>query len=76
MFNNYSIDLCYLKVSFPMLYTLTQNYYIFYLQLLKPYVVANTRRYDMPGGDNLVKDVQCYELFGGIALKNHAFSFF
>ena len=24
---------------------------------------------------NLVKDVQCYELFGGIALKNHAFSF-
>ena len=27
------------------------------------------------GGDNLVKDVQCYELFGGIALKNHAFSF-
>ena len=29
----------------------------------------------VPGGDNLVKDVQCYELFGGIALKNHAFSF-
>ena len=28
------------------------------------------------GGDNLVKGVQCYELFGGIALKNHAFSFF
>ena len=28
----------------------------------------------VPGGDNLVKDVQCYELFGGIALKNHAFS--
>ena len=26
--------------------------------------------------DNLVKYVQCYELFGGIALKNHAFSFF
>ena len=25
--------------------------------------------------DNLVKDVQCYELFGGIAPKNHAFSF-
>ena len=25
----------------------------------------------VPGGDNLVKDVQCYELFGGIALKNH-----
>ena len=23
-----------------------------------------------------VKDVQCYELFGGIALKNHVFSFF
>ena len=28
----------------------------------------------VPGWDNLVKDVQCYELFGGIALKNHAFS--
>ena len=25
------------------------------------------------GWDNLVKGVQCYELFGGIALKNHAF---
>ena len=24
----------------------------------------------------VVKDVQSYELFGGIALKNHAFSFF
>ena len=23
-----------------------------------------------------MKDVQCYELFGGIALKNHAFYFF
>ena len=23
-----------------------------------------------------VKGVQCYELFGGIALKNHTFSFF
>ena len=23
-----------------------------------------------------MKDVQCYELFEGIALKNHAFSFF
>ena len=23
-----------------------------------------------------MKDVQCYELFGGIALKNHAFSFY
>ena len=23
-----------------------------------------------------MKDVQCYELFGGIVLKNHAFSFF
>ena len=22
-----------------------------------------------------MKDVECYELFGGIALKNHAFSF-
>ena len=22
-----------------------------------------------------MKDAQCYELFGGIALKNHAFSF-
>ena len=30
----------------------------------------------LPGGDNLVKGVQCYELFGGIALKNHTFSFF
>ena len=29
----------------------------------------------VPGGDNLVKGVQCYELFGGIALKNHTFSF-
>ena len=28
----------------------------------------------VPGGDNLVKDVQCYELFRGIALKNYAFS--
>ena len=27
----------------------------------------------VPGGDNLVKGVQCYELFRGIALKNHAF---
>ena len=27
----------------------------------------------VPGGDNLVKGVQCYELFG--VLKNHAFSF-
>ena len=25
--------------------------------------------------DNLVKGVQCYEPFGGIELKNHAFSF-
>ena len=23
-----------------------------------------------------MKDVQCYELFGGITLNNHAFSFF
>ena len=23
-----------------------------------------------------MKGVQCYELFGGIALKNHTFSFF
>ena len=23
-----------------------------------------------------MKDVQCYELFGGITLKNHAFSYF
>ena len=28
----------------------------------------------VPGGDNLVKGVQCYELFGGIALKIHTFS--
>ena len=27
----------------------------------------------VPGGDNLVKVVQCYELFGEIALKNHTF---
>ena len=27
------------------------------------------------GGDNLVKGVQCYELFGGIALKIHTISF-
>ena len=27
----------------------------------------------VPGGNTLVKGVQCYELFGGIALKNHAF---
>ena len=27
----------------------------------------------VPGGDNLVKGVRCYELFGGIALKSHAF---
>ena len=26
--------------------------------------------------NSIIKDVQCYELFGGIALKNHAFSFF
>ena len=26
----------------------------------------------VPGGDNLVKGVPCYELFGGIALKNCA----
>ena len=26
----------------------------------------------VPGGDNLVKCVQCYELFGGKALKNNA----
>ena len=30
----------------------------------------------VPGGDNLVKGVQCYELFGGIALTNHAFYLF
>ena len=29
----------------------------------------------VPGGDNLVKDVQCYELFGGIAITNHVFFF-
>ena len=29
----------------------------------------------VPGGDNLVKGVQRYELFGGIALKIHTFSF-
>ena len=30
----------------------------------------------VPGGDILVKGVQCYELFEGIALKNHAFYLF
>ena len=30
----------------------------------------------VPGGDNLVKGVQCYELFGGIALKIHTFSYY
>ena len=30
----------------------------------------------VPGGDNFAMDVQCYELFGGITLKSHAFSFF
>ena len=29
----------------------------------------------VPSGDNLVKDLLCYEFFGGIALKNHAFLF-
>ena len=29
----------------------------------------------VPGGDNLVKDVQCYVFFGGIAHKNQASSF-
>ena len=29
----------------------------------------------VPDGDKLVKDVQCYELLGGIAHRNHAFSF-
>ena len=27
----------------------------------------------VPGGYNLVNGVQCYELFGGIAFKNHTF---
>ena len=27
----------------------------------------------VPGGDNLVNDVQCYELFGGMAFRNHEF---
>ena len=27
----------------------------------------------VPDGNNLVKNVQCYEIFGGIALKNHVF---
>ena len=30
----------------------------------------------VPGGDNLVKGVQCYELFGGIALKKSHFFVF
>ena len=40
------------------------------------YIVIAYHKYKEPGGDNLVKGVQCYELFGGIALKNHTFSFF
>ena len=28
------------------------------------------------GGDNLAKGVHCYELFGGIVLKNHAYFYF
>ena len=35
-----------------------------------------TRPNHAPDGDNLVKGVQCYELFGGIAFKNHIFNFF
>ena len=27
----------------------------------------------VPGGNNLLKGAQCYELFGGIALKDHTF---
>ena len=27
----------------------------------------------VPGEDNLMKGIQDYELFGGIALRNHAF---
>ena len=27
----------------------------------------------VPGGDKRMKGVQCYELIGGISLKNHAF---
>ena len=27
----------------------------------------------VPGGVNIVNGVQCYELFGGIALRNNAF---
>ena len=27
----------------------------------------------VPGGNNLVMGVQCYELFGGLAIKNHSF---
>ena len=45
------------------------------------YVIANVHSICItclyiPGGDNLVKGVQCYELFGGIALKNHTFFIF
>ena len=45
--------------------------YMYFIQIAS--VDSAVKR--VPGGDNLVKDVQCYELFGGIALKNHAFSF-
>ena len=48
-------------------------YYIASMMLCLVYIYIC---YYLLGGDNLVKDVQCYELFGGIALKNHAFSFF
>ena len=43
----------------------------YFLQSNTPYFVNH-----LPSGDNLEKGVQCYELFGGIALKNHTFSFF
>ena len=51
-------------------------HYYYYYYLLDPHNRTAAPVKWVPGGDNLVKDVQYYELFGGIALKNHAFSFF
>ena len=47
------------------------HYYYYFIRIAS--VDSAVKR--VSGGDNLVTDVQCYELFGGIALKNHAFSF-
>ena len=44
------------------------------LNLEKTHFVLSTNCKSVKN-QKIVKDVQCYELFGGIALKNHAFSF-